>query len=1060
MTCRSTPLSSGVTSYARLVLGLEDQQTLSLVHELRREAGPTPPPTRQEVNSFIDQQIAAVRDDNRLSVARRRDIIARLERARTQDIDGPTWYAVTRVFQRAQRAQNALRDYYDGLARDLGVSRQEVETQIASLRGQARREGRQAAAPRQWLREFAARPENSNLPLDRQTAYAIYQLEARRREALARAETRPTILNREPVNSSVIRTLGYDPDSQRLEVELHTRPGRPYAYRVPPHIVRMLRTAPSIGAFYNRHIRGNSRYQYQNEEEHNAAGVQRRCATCGQWADPSHTCPVPETREQQPTPTPVTASAAPAPEPAQTGSESNQRTGVEPVQFDASAHSYRGGSSHFYAPNLSSVRVAAHQHGAVAINVSSLVHRVRDDNSPTGWRESSGHVTGQAAVTYSRETGCYEASNRSLRCSCAEYLARYDCPHVRQIVDDVTTRINQQSLRERHNVEAVQAADRARMLATANPSSTPASAEPDREAAVTPADGERDRPACDCDAYRRNGDCPHVRPFVAHLDALVNGNPPGRTQPAEQGTTPTTPGQEAATQSAEQDIISGQQPNEEPVQFTASLRRYHGDTGNFRVPNLSAVRQAARQHGAVTIPVSATLVRLDDGTPGGRPIFNHNLNGFATVRYRGRGQGYEVTEASGRRALCWCAEYERNGTCRHVRQVLADLSTRINQRRLRDQHRISSATQTVSAVLARERVASIDAQTAAQQSWGPAEVSYRDNMDAFQRAYNAAKERFRRGEPPVPYLTENATDGLGARGTGRGFGVEIEFEIESGDTSAALAAIGRDLYEAGLTSSRYQERYGTSRGRGYTDSHRGGWSFERDGSLRSGGEIVSPIMYDEPETWENLARVCEIVRRHGGQATMRAGSHVHVSVGDFDHDVDNYNRLFEMFKEYEDDIYRLSTNPGRGIHRGLVYCRPNTVPAGGYISVSSARISNSNHQIALNLQSVHGRSRDHIEFRTFDSSLDTAVIQTQIKMALGLTQAAFRERNYTPGRRNRLGSHYDHNWRTYGLRRLTGEAWRQNTATFRSFADLLFRREVDKSQLASLFAVTRWQRER
>ena len=59
---------------------------------------------------------------------------------------------------------------------------------------------------------------------------------------------------REPVTSSAIAAIGYDPQFQGLEVELKT--GSLYLYReVPAHIHRAFLAALSKGSFYNAWIR-------------------------------------------------------------------------------------------------------------------------------------------------------------------------------------------------------------------------------------------------------------------------------------------------------------------------------------------------------------------------------------------------------------------------------------------------------------------------------------------------------------------------------------------------------------------------------------------------------------------------------------------------------------------------------------------------------------------------------------------------------------------------------------------------------------------------------------
>lgn len=61
-------------------------------------------------------------------------------------------------------------------------------------------------------------------------------------------------MERRPVESSCIASVGYDPES--FELELEYRNGRIYRYeQVPPAAFRLLLQAPSIGEYVNRVIK-------------------------------------------------------------------------------------------------------------------------------------------------------------------------------------------------------------------------------------------------------------------------------------------------------------------------------------------------------------------------------------------------------------------------------------------------------------------------------------------------------------------------------------------------------------------------------------------------------------------------------------------------------------------------------------------------------------------------------------------------------------------------------------------------------------------------------------
>lgn len=66
---------------------------------------------------------------------------------------------------------------------------------------------------------------------------------------------------RSAVVSRSISSVGYDPGKKILEVEFRAS-GEVYRYfDVPENIFREMMTAPSIGAYLNRRIKGNYRYQ-------------------------------------------------------------------------------------------------------------------------------------------------------------------------------------------------------------------------------------------------------------------------------------------------------------------------------------------------------------------------------------------------------------------------------------------------------------------------------------------------------------------------------------------------------------------------------------------------------------------------------------------------------------------------------------------------------------------------------------------------------------------------------------------------------------------------------
>jgi hypothetical protein len=67
-------------------------------------------------------------------------------------------------------------------------------------------------------------------------------------------------MQREPVSSSSIASIGYDEETSTLEIEFHN--GRIYQYHgVPPQMAEAMRAASSTGAYFNKYVR-NGGYDF------------------------------------------------------------------------------------------------------------------------------------------------------------------------------------------------------------------------------------------------------------------------------------------------------------------------------------------------------------------------------------------------------------------------------------------------------------------------------------------------------------------------------------------------------------------------------------------------------------------------------------------------------------------------------------------------------------------------------------------------------------------------------------------------------------------------------
>lgn len=500
-----------------------------------------------------------------------------------------------------------------------------------------------------------------------------------------------------------------------------------------------------------------------------------------------------------------------------------------------------------------------------------------------------------------------------------------------------------------------------------------------------------------------------------------------------------------------------------------------------------------------TVETKISLPVVTEFRPAARDgqILLQNINEYVYLRSPNSWSDYSNGQVSGDLAIiraadgttefrtnelrCNCDAYRRNSRCEHVDAFVAATRARMVAPTRTPAAQLTPEQRAERTRLAQERAEQVAASDwtraeatleEARRTWRDnAEVSYSVDPEAFMRDLEAAQAEIagKNGAPAVPYMRENALGGMAQRGSGQAFGMEIEYEfpptMDHSQINAAQQRIGAALHAAGLSASLQQEGYGTSKRRGFKDTHTNAdgssnWSWERDGSV-NGGELVTPGMYDEPETWERLEKAVTILRENGAVPSARAGAHVHVGTSMYGGDSRKYAELAKLMTQHEDVMFRLAQEPVRGAHRQGHYTMPMAkAPSGGWRDMSEISRWQGGRTRVLNFGGVDpaNPSKDHPEFRIFDSTLDPGVMQSQIKLAVAMTHAAARIADDAPTTRPKehLGAHLE---RRKGKRRpMNRQEVIEDAATFRSFMDTLFVRAADKAQLTSLFAATQWNK--
>lgn len=85
-----------------------------------------------------------------------------------------------------------------------------------------------------------------------------------------------------------------------------------------------------------------------------------------------------------------------------------------------------------------------------------------------------------------------------------------------------------------------------------------------------------------------------------------------------------------------------------------------------------------------------------------------------------------------------------------------------------------------------------------------------------------------------------------------------------------------------------------------------GWISDTDGTLTSGGEIISPIMTDSPKYWQELQEICQYLSKNGADTTHHAGGHIHISTCGLGSEVASWRQFLKLYMLYEGVIFRFA----------------------------------------------------------------------------------------------------------------------------------------------------------
>lgn len=402
------------------------------------------------------------------------------------------------------------------------------------------------------------------------------------------------------------------------------------------------------------------------------------------------------------------------------------------------------------------------------------------------------------------------------------------------------------------------------------------------------------------------------------------------------------------------------------------------------------------------------------------------------------GGEYQITEDEDGNDRCSCIGFRTRGYCRHI-TGLSQAMGETRETLIRENAEAIRNWEAENQIVNQERAE----ENNISHIYEDDNDFYRDNVESFARDWEEARHM------RIPYEWENVLNGSNIT-----FGVELEFV--DGDSNA----IARDLYNLGICGN-------SSMGGYHSNRTAGKWSLERDASVTNGnrgGEIISPILTDTPETWRQIEIVCEVAKRHGARVDFRTGAHVHVGTGEvLDGKRQRWRRFFKLNSGIEKVYGRLSGGEQgrmRGNHyaqsslrqnrRGITRRLPEEASTESYLRQISA-MGDGKYSM-LNLKPAS--SKTTVEFRGFNGSLLPGIVQANIKFACGIVNTSERSRikisstdNISPSESDRKRGRIINEYDNFNVESEEGIMYA---------LDAIFPRKKDKKHIMSVMAKNEW----
>jgi len=169
----------------------------------------------------------------------------------------------------------------------------------------------------------------------------------------------------------------------------------------------------------------------------------------------------------------------------------------------------------------------------------------------------------------------------------------------------------------------------------------------------------------------------------------------------------------------------------------------------------------------------------------------------------------------------------------------------------------------------------------------------------------------------------------------------------------------------------------------------------------TGGEITTPILKDEENSWKQFEKVCDILNEEDATTGNNAGGHVHIGSQIIGQDKNALYKFLKLWTAYEPEIYRFAYGDKVGARSNIDFASP----IGEYILPKFSRLDKiikdcsflelkdelpRIRRLGVNFLNYHCDGRDYkdtIEFRCPNGTINPVVWQNNVNLFVKMLDA-------------------------------------------------------------------------